>query len=149
MSIEADQYVISIAPSIAASVMEAIAGLDPTHYLDKGADLIMVVSGETSTAAIGAISMHEAIFGENTIASVAVLPPGTSAAQVKAAIARGSLAPLEDPPQLIMLSPPDPKDPEITRVVDLMIEALEASAPDHAAYLKDAAKAYDEKYGTD
>lgn len=149
MSIEAGQYVISIPPAIAVSVMEALAELVPLHYLDKGVAEIMVVEGENAAAAVGAMGMYESIFGEQGIASVAVLPPGTAAEGVRAVISQGSLEVPEEIPTLILLSRPDIQDPEITYVVDLMIEALAASEPEYAAYLKDAAKAYREKYGTD
>jgi hypothetical protein len=147
MSIEAGQYVISIPPAIAVSVMESLTELNPTHYLDKGAPEIMVADGENAITAVGAMGMYQSIFGEQNIASVAVLPPGTPPERVKAAISRGSIAPVEQVPSLILLSQPDAADPEITYVVDLMIEALAASEPEHAAYLKEAAKAYEEKYG--
>lgn len=148
-SIEAKQFIISIPPMIAISVMEAIPSLNPVHYLDKGAEGIMVVEGENAAAALGAMSMYEQIFSENTIGSVAVLPVGTTAARVKAVMSRNSPLFEEDPPKLILLSPPDETDPEITYVVDLLVDALKASEPEHAAYLRDAAKAYDEKYGTE
>lgn len=148
-SVEANQFVISIPPIIATSVIEAIADLDPIHYLDKGVDEIMVVEGENAAAALGAMGMYEQIFGEQTIGSVAVLPVGTTATRVKAVLSRGSALSREDPPTLILLSPPDDTDPEVTYVVDLLVEALKASDPAHAAYLADAAKAYEEKYGKD
>jgi hypothetical protein len=148
MSIAADQYVLSIPPSIALSVMESITGLRPKHYLDKGVDEIMVAEDDNVDTASGAMRMYENLFGANTIASVAVLPVGTRPGAVAVALARGATVPVENPPKLILLSPSN-DDPNVNVVVDLMLEALKAGAPEHAAYLLDSARAYEERYGQD
>ena len=149
MSVEANQYVISIPQQIAASVMDAIQDLHPTHYLDKGAEEVMVVEGDHAATAIGAMATYQQIFGENSISSVAVLPVGTSAMAVAAALAGGSRGGVpEEPPTLILLSP-GLEDPDVNYVTDLLMQALKAGSPDSYAYLMEGARAYDEKYGED
>lgn len=147
MSIEADQFVISIPPPIAVAVMKVIGNLNPRHYLDKGADDIMVAEGENIETALDAMHMYQDVFAGNTISSVAVLPLGTMPKAVLAALAEGApVVPLDDPPKLILLTPSN-DDPEVSLVVELVLEALKAAAPERAAYLLDGAQAYREKYG--
>ena len=147
MSVEAGQYVISIPQQIASSVMDAIRELHPTHYLDKGAEEIMVVEGDNAATAIGAMATYQSIFGENTISSVAVLPIGTAPMAVAAALAGGARGGISDePPTLILLSPGN-EDPDVNYVTDLLMQALKAGSPSSYAYLLEGARAYDEKYG--
>lgn len=149
MSVEAGQYVISIPQQIASSVMDAIKDLHPTHYLDKGAEEIMVVEGDHAATALGAMATYQSIFGENTISSVAVLPVGTTPREVAGALAAGSRGGIhEDPPTLILLSPGN-EDPEVNYVTDLLMQALKAGSPSSYAYLMEGARAYEEKYGED
>ena len=141
--IAAEQFVISIPPQIAPAVMDALDPLNPTYYLDKGLDEILV-STDSHHWARGAMEMCVVVFGANRIAVVAVLPIDVPLAKVAKALHHDG--PLDDLPPVVLLSP-EHDDPEVNYVVDLLLEALRASNPDWAAYLTDAAKAYEEKYG--
>jgi len=140
--IEGGQYVISIPPQIALTAMSRIAHLEPFYYLDKGTDEIL-----TATDGDGwvrdSVQMIQDMFGDNRIAAVAVLPVGASGAALAAA-----LNVPEQPPTLVMLSPSH-ADPDVNFVVDLLLSAIGACNPAHAQYLREAAQAYEERYGTE